>query len=178
MATFGNLNIEASSRNITGQVRGTAFTCPEVGTGNFIMVYLDDWNAGWDVQCCLYRKSDGVVIKLTEIRNGGGAAEWYQFNFPDPKPSLLNIDYGLCVRGEADLPAKVEETFARFGAVSAYRYYKDSDVTNFPDPFDGTEGIADFRYSIYCDYTPSAGGLSIPVAMHHYGHHISKIIRG
>jgi len=23
-----------------------------------------------------------------------------------------------------------------------------------------------------------AGGLSIPVAMHHYGHHIGKIIRG
>lgn len=33
-----------------------------------------------------------------------------------------------------------------------------------------------YEFDAYCNGAPP--GLSIPVAMHHYGHHISKIIRG
>lgn len=52
-----------------------------------------------------------------------------------------------------------------------------SDAAPLDDPWVDVDSTWAREMSIYATYTP-LGGLSIPVAMHHYGHHISKIIRG
>jgi hypothetical protein len=153
MAIFGNTNVEAIAKNIDGGLRGTAFTCPEDGVADSIYVYLTDWDSGTDVQCAIYKKSDSSLVKTTEIRNSGGSG-WEKFDFTDPKPSLEEgVEYVLCGKGEVFEPHK--DTSMRSGNYSVYRYYKYLESAPYPNPFDGTQGTANYRYSIYCDYTPS-----------------------
>ncbi len=55
--------------------------------------------------------------------------------------------------------------------------YLDGVYYHLPDPFGVPTGTVAAEYSLYLTYT-AVGGVSVPVVMHHYGHHISKIIRG
>lgn len=63
------------------------------------------------------------------------------------------------------------------GAANQWAYAAPGGYPNPPDPFGVPTGQLAREVSMYATYT-AVGAVSIPVAMHHYSHHISKIIRG
>lgn len=175
MAIFGNTTRE-TDRTITptGSIRGAGYACGEVGTADSIAAYMDMYDSGVKSKAALYKKSDASLVGTSNENTGDGVTGWRTWLFSVPKPSLVATDYVLCLWSDG--------AAGTFGVASkdltTYRYYKIQVYNNYPNPFNGTTGNSlNYHLSIYCNYTP-AGGLSIPVAMHHYGHHISKIIRG
>lgn len=68
-----------------------------------------------------------------------------------------------------------------YDAGAANQYYQTQSgnaMNGFPSPFSWAISYLARELSIHAQYTATGGAVSIPVAMHHYGHHISKIIRG
>lgn len=170
MATFGNTNKGA---NAAGGYDGTyavktLFTAPENGTVTSISCYTGG-GSGVTIDLGMY---SGVTL-LTRANVAAAADGWVTADVPDE--AIVNgVVYGLA--------------FKTIGTSALTYYYDGGDVNqsqrnfsltagdNLPATFTVSNQVAR-NWSIYATYTPSAGGLSIPVAMHHYNR-INKVIRG
>ena len=87
--------------------------------------------------------------------------KWYTFDFPT-QPSITNDAwYWLAWWSENEITAWKDGASANTRCRDAQSY------DGWPCPLT-PDNYYTGLLSIYCTYTPSGGGLTIPVAMHHY----------
>ena len=172
MATFGKCDIGAVHGHPGGNtLHGSKFTLAENGTLIGIKWYGDDNGLGGDAKCGVYDNSgaggDAGALKASSNEIAVGAGLGWQLHTIANVPVVAGV-YWLYVFHENQI-SLVRENVANAGGTRGLAY------NGLPDPF-GAQIDEGRQWSICCEYTPA--GISIPVAMHHYGHHISKIIRG
>lgn len=168
MATFGDISDGTSHASVEDSIKGTEYTCSGAGTANFLQMRVGHVEVAGNVRLALYKVAGKEFVGETEevfIDDVGLKT----FNFDDPKPSVIATDYIIVGWADTDIRMRYEASAEHTMHQQAIGY------DGFPNPLDSTTGA--YRFSGLCDYTPSAGGLSIPVAMHHYNR-INKIIRG
>jgi hypothetical protein len=172
MAIFGNNVKGAVSHTNEDRVFAGLFPCGEIGVADSIYVYLKNYTThSPNVKCGMFA-ADKSLMKETESRFiSQPFDDWFKFDFAAPKPDLSVANFYLGVN--------VDDYCYRYGVSEVGKdWIWDGNAFNgFPNPLDTADKWADVELSIYCEYTPSGGGLSIPVAMHHYNR-INKIIRG
>jgi len=168
MATFGYTTIGTDAdSSLTGYIDASQFTCPENGSADSISIALKcvtSWTG--KVKCAIYLASDlsaPITNGTTEEKTLTLTTnfEWYTFNFPT-SPSLSATDYVLCAWAEG---TGTEVRFPRDDDANVNRWYENHDYNGWPS-LSASDRTG--KFSIYCTYTPSGGGLSIPVAMRHY----------
>lgn len=174
--TFGNEADGTGSQNLENSVRGTIFTMDNVGNQEAIRISANlASDVDKQVRCALYNADTlalvGETVELDETYTDG---VWYDFTFA-VRPALIALqDYYIVGFGEGgvgNLGISLSNTAENFDG--------DAETYNgFPDPLVPLLVLANRSADIHCDYDTIAVGLSIPVAMHHYSHHIGKIIRG
>ena len=168
MATFGKTDIGGSTANTaTTYYRVGRYTLSEDATAVSKLTAYCSGSAA--AKMCLYKDSDKSLVAITNATVLGGAA-WYDFTFSSP-PSLTAGDYILGVWSSTNVV-----TYYNTPAGSGSYETPTLGYDNFEDPLTPASWISR-DYSYYATYTPSAGGLSIPVAVHHYNR-INKVIRG
>ena len=163
MAIFGKQTTGSGGSSLDDRIRGTIFSCIENGEAQSMTARLQSFPLGAKCKLAYYNKGSKALIGKTEERIGAGeGAAWQTFNFTAPKPQVSNIDFALCAHSDTAMAIDV-------AAVSVYRYFKDGTLVyeDYPDPWDGTEGIADYEYSIYLTYTPGVAKTIIrrPILM-------------
>jgi len=172
MATFGKTDIGGSSDSNTSAVcYACKFTAPEDGTITKVTWYTR-LNVAGNSKVAIYSDDAGDpknILAVSDEVAVGTVAGWVDF------PISLGITSG------------VKYWFAKMASQSHHYWYDAGDVNqwagdagltypNFNDPFDVDANQA-YEVSVYATYTTGGGGLTIPVAMHHYNR-INKIIRG
>jgi len=168
MATFGNTNIEATPTS-AGYVRAFSFTLTEDGTVTVIVAYCVYSSAGNSRVAIYDDVSSHPDALLVESASAAiSSTGWHTFDIADT--FLSAGTYWLAYQNDGGVVNRLGVEVGRGYEYDAHTYGA------FPDPIDNFEENGKVG-SIYATYTPSAG-LSIPVAMHHYSHHIGKIIRG
>lgn len=177
--TFGEEGDGDGDWNFNANLKyGTIFTLTEDGDITNISARMTNrFGSGEYAKCMIYNESGGDpnALQATSAElEGDDAIGWDNFVTTQ---SLTAADYCLAVFSDSGNGIR-----RQYEAASGYAVFGDSGDTYA----DGPEATwasppsewADYRLCIHADYTVGAPGLSIPVAMHHYGHHISKIIRG
>lgn len=176
--TFGKTDIGASQKytSVTSWM-GNKFTLSENGTVTALSVYVK--NAVASMLKFAIFEDDGTNNRPNTLVWGDntgisipadGDNAWHSktgLSIP-----LTVGDYWLCWMFNSDSNSLACEDTGGFRAWTAHDFEDDwvsGDWSNYATNSN--------EISIYATYTPS-GGLPIPVAMHHYGHHINKIIRG
>lgn len=163
--TFG-YDGSGASLAASGGIRGTEYNLPVNGDVESISVRWQSASSqsGY-INYAIYDSSDDLVahVGATDIVNDlnwdqAAHAAWYTISF-GTKPNLTAGNYvlvGLAGRTTIDIRM-------RFDVVSSKRYFLASADTTPPDPFNGTIGTADFKYSIYATYEESGGGAALTI---------------
>jgi len=168
--TFGKTDIGGSNYTAgCDRLYGTRFQAPEDGTVTKLSFYMGDPEQ--NVKLLMYDDNVGEpnnkLVDSGELT--GGVDEW-RHSGALSQAITKDAYYWLTFIGNtADLRYYYSAGSGRCRWVS-------DNYDSPSDPFPSGNSI-DKIMSIYATYTPSAGGLSIPVAMHHYNT-INKIIRG
>lgn len=162
METFGYDGTPGTSSSRTNHIDGSWATCPEVGTADSISVYIWAVSGTRHVKCALYKRSDLSFVGATEDKEIGALHEYVTFNFEEPKPSLENIDYVLCVWTD-------DTTNIHYDTEVGKCYHQLLTYGDWPDSYDSEEpdGLS-YKWCIYCTYTPSAAPQTLtpsPVAI-------------
>jgi len=154
---FGYETIGSGEYSIENYVRGSEFTITEAGTADNITVALKSAVGGTftgKFKCAIYNSDNSLVLNgVTEERTLTLTATvtWYTFNFVVTKPSLIvNQAYILVawtqyLTGYAYMVKDTGDT--------NQGHYDSAAYNSFPDPLVPTHN--DYKYSIYCTYTPS-----------------------
>jgi len=173
MATFGKGAPIGGSTDYTdaNYVFASKYTLGENGTATSMTVYLKCFNAGIKYRLGLY-KTDLSYVDRTDEFSPPAVDDWYTANFPAGVPLIAGYYWLYLTRDSA-----LANNRCLYDAGGANTGFYGADAYNGQDDPATPDAYSTRNRSIYCTYTPTAG-LSIPVAMHHYGHHISKIIRG
>lgn len=160
--TFGYTSIGGSSAAwATYDFYGYRFT-GAAGTATTISLYCES---------SIYARYKGVLVlqsDLNIVTNGVGdnptmnpTAGWITSTFSS-SPTIAAVDYVV-----SGIPNNSTNAVYYDTGDANYSYYDGSNSYDTPtDPTDAS--TSDEKWSIYVTYTPSAGGISIPVAMHHY----------
>jgi hypothetical protein len=155
---------------IEGFIAGSKYTITEDGTGDSISIALR-YGVAWTgkIKCAIYKHSDESLVLngVTEERTITLTSSyvWYIFNFTGTKPILTSgTEYILVAWAEA---VTGNPRFPYDGGDAGQGHTRTLAYDSFPDPYGSTGGSVE-KFSIYCTYTVTAAGLSIPVAMHHY----------
>lgn len=159
---------------INKDVRTCRFTCDVTGNLDSLTAFMQATN-GKDYYGCIYDDVAGVPTNRLGTSNAvnlDAVEEWKAFTLNAACAVTNGTVYQIGVSGDDNF----KMAYAAGVANQASRGNKPA-VGLPPDPHPGVDATAAYKVSVYGSITPSAG-LSIPVAMHHYGHHISKIIRG
>jgi len=178
MATFGYLIEGGSWTNYSVYEVQGYHAAPADGDGTLTKIsgYLRNSGASRKATALLYQylgagSAGAHLATSVEIDVPTSGATWRDFVI---NHALTNgVQYWLFIAVENGL--NVELAY-NLGGAAGVGIYDDHVYGVWEDPMVG-ETASSAERSIYATYTPSAG-LSIPVAMHHYGHHIGKIIRG
>jgi len=172
MATFGYTGVDGNvGQDVDDHLYGSKASPASNGTADKIVLRHRSWGGG-NCKAMLYDDADESLVGTTDetaFPNVGGVDTALDVPFSAPKPSVLAAKtYYIEVFSDGALLLS--------GKWQANAGEEDADA--YPDPPDPiVPTTEDHIWCIYCDYTV-AGALSIPVAMHHYSHHIGKIIRG
>lgn len=174
MATFGKTDVPAGWRDLANGVYiGSKYSLTEAGEASKMSFYVDGNGSGSGTQTFiggLYPDSGGntgaLVAQTAEILvTDAQAAGWVDGTFASGE-SLSAGDYWLVVFA---LPATRTARLAYAAVAAAGRYheaggeYPDLDADGF-----AWDGSYNYEFAINVTYTPTASGLLIPVAMHHY----------
>jgi len=171
MATFGYETIGSLGSTLSNYKDASQYTCPEDGTAQSITAALKASSGTWEghVKCAIYKASDlsspitnGETEEKTLTLNT--TAAWFTFNFPTPPTLEANTDYVLCAW--ADTGSGSTARMLRDDDASVNRWYVSATYSDTWGDLPASDRTG--KFSIYCTYTPSGGGLSIPVAMRHY----------
>ncbi len=168
--TFGYTSIGASTDgyNPANDFDGCGvFTSGSAGTATSISIYHVDYDAGksGNMKGVLILDSDYNIIS-----NGVGSPvawdsteEWVVSSFGTSPSIAASTDYVI---------GHIVDTSSMgwaYDSDASYSEHYDSS-NNYASPTHPTDltTYGSVKMSIYVTYTPSAGGLSIPIAMHHY----------
>lgn len=171
MATFGKTDTGDTQAACDDLVIASKYTLSEAGSISAITadVYAAQYTGG---KCAIYDSSLNLVAESESwINLAAGGREWHEFTV-DPPVELAAGDYFLALWGS------LIGFSGYYDAGSTDQWGQDANsYDGWPDPitWDSNE---DRALAIYATYTPTGGGLSIPVAMNQYGIHINKKIRG
>ena len=163
--TFGYTNIGGTLFVMgSDHLKGSIFTSPsDIDTAQSISIYATRY-------AVKHAYLKGVIVlnsNLNIITNGVGSPsslvsgdDWYVSDFatdPSPAPST---EYVL-------MAISSDSCHLAYDTGATNQGY--NDLTNsYDSPTDPTDATSDDReYSIYCTYTAAAGGVSIPIIMHH-----------
>lgn len=180
MATFGYETEGSSQKVMSGAFQyggGHTYSPAQNGTLDSITAYLVQNGAYLPhLRFGLYDSSDDSLVGETEEwQLTTGWDGWKTLNVSG-SPAIFSAKSYYFAIGEAH-----QLDLKHNSGSQGYKYESVgwAQGSNFENPWVGyTTSGSQFLFSWYGTYTPSGAGLSIPVAMHHYGHHISKIIRG
>ena len=182
MATFGyDGAADGSEAYATDRKQGTIFTLTEQGQITKITARAGNWVNVVNAKGIIYNVSagdpSGLEITTAETQIPAGSPnDWKDFTGGDLPVTLSAGDYMIGLIAEV---AAANWTFRRDADAGFNINGNVDDYTDGPaDPFGLPGTVANKRFCVYATYTPVGAGVSIPVAMHHYGHHIGKIIRG
>ena len=173
MATFGETGTGSNDWTFNYEgLTGSIFTAPADGTITKVFVRIKGNPSSLQVKAHVYDVSGGAPdtkLASSTAQTPVDSEHWEEIAVSQ---AISNgVDYCIAISHEgSDLKGRAQsnvgdninrdpQTFCSEGAWSDSAY-------------------ADFHLCIYAEYTPAGAGISIPVAMHHYGHHITKIIRG
>ena len=178
MATFGKTS-NAGSDISFGQevVQGCKYTSPgDCGTITEIAAFIRAHTGTVNAVAKIYADNAGapgaLLAESSAVANIDTTPAWEYFNGNDfPYVAAANTVYWLCIHASANHRMRYEA-----GAANQVMWNGVATYPVNPEPPTPTYGA--YEQSIYATYTPTGAGLSIPVAMHHYSHHIGKIIRG
>jgi len=172
MATFGKTDIGGSNTTTAIRIVGGHYAPANGnGTADSIEVYLNFTGATEKLKGALYEYvgpgdagnliANGVTDEITPLTG----ARWHVLPFSGTKPSVVDgTQYFIMWLGsETDHIFYYDSGGAAgincYGPIRAY--------DGFTDPLINETASTAMR-SIFCNYTPSGAGVSIPVAMHHY----------
>ena len=138
-------------------MRGSVFTIPEDGTADSMTFYGKTSFGAADVMLAIYKHSDSSLVGATEEITVTATAQWWPASFAAPKPSLdASTEYVLV--GFASTSIKF---YCDAGETDQEHYQGSLAYPTFPNPADFIH--YDFKFSIYCTYTPSAAAPGKPV---------------
>jgi len=149
------------------------WAAPANGTVDSLHAYVEDGPSGnWNhCQMAIYPDNGGKIDGSTLLCH---SAELYDYNLAGAwetyavagSPAMANgVDYWLCYWHDTTYSRRFYDSGSGAQRYSTETYSAD----NWPDPGEATTAFqSSVEYSLYVTYTPSAGGLSLPVAMHHY----------
>jgi hypothetical protein len=151
--TFGNTNQEYyySSGYLENTIRGSSFTCTENGTIQSITAYIQCTSSAKNMKAAIYNEGTHTKVAETEENSIPPGTAWVTFNFPTPPSVTEGNSYVLVVWSDS-------------GYGYAYLYYSYYGSWNQGHSqsrtYDGWPSSASFshdnyRYSIYCTYTPT-----------------------
>jgi len=169
MATFGKTDIGGSTASSGEKVFGGHYAPADGnGTADSIEVYLD-FSVATKLKGALYvyigAGNAGAVLAngLTDEIVPLTGARWHVLPFSGTKPSVVNgTQYFIIVMVDDD-----STFYYTAGGAAGINLYKTVTYGAFEDPLTGESASTAMR-SVFCNYTPSGAGLSIPVAMHHF----------
>ena len=168
ISTFGDTTLEAGASAIATAgicyIEGAVFTLGEAAYATSISVALSRAVAGTDnVKCAIYLHSDLSLVEETPARSITFTTVPKWFNFPFTTPVLLAAVAYIPVC-EAEYTAQNISMYKVAGDVNQEHYQDLVAYGAFTDPL--VPVSANFEYSIYCNYTPTAapGTVSLMVA--------------
>ena len=175
--TIGYASI-GGTQDVTGAyIIACRFACPTTGSANPGTFYLygRDTAGPRNWPGAVYELGDGNIsgnAKLStsdasismQTTNGWRSAAITYTGF------TAGTDYFLAVAGQ-----QISVCFTYYDTVtSGYEDMQYDGGTTLPNPFGVRDGTLAREGSMYIDYTAAGGGLSKPIAMYHYQHHIGS----
>jgi len=181
MATFGKTDVGGTivTKSVDIHYCICRWTAPADGNVTSMSVYIDDALSATQFRLGLYN-----MINCSHTTNarpgtvaGQSAATAIGAGWQSAAVAAAITNgsiYGMVVGADNDIDIVYDAD------ADTRKTYTNTNYTwgAFPNTPSGSGHSHEARaYSIYATYT-AVGGVSVPVIMHHYGHHISKIIRG
>ena len=161
---FGYETAGGSLQNLWNIIAGSVFACTEAGTADSITAYIGVGSSptgGHDtyVKCAIYDSSLNLVGSSAQVLLPKATTGWRTFNFSDPKPSLSIANYWLVAW--AEFPHATFSTWLYYNAGDANQgLTKATTYNGFPNPL-VTPTYSSNKYSIYCTYTVTGGGVTV-----------------
>ena len=177
MATFGRCSESGASEYGAQQDRLYLgeYVLSEDGCVSQITIYGSAVSGSFAMKACIYDDDGGDPGNLKGVSSEtsvGTNEQWWTFTF-DPAVSLSAGTYWMGWNHDGT----VDFDYFYVAASGEGRYSTSTTYDVWPNPA-GSLNNTDKSFCVCATYTTGGGGLTIPVAMHHYGHHIGKIIRG
>ncbi len=157
--TFGEAAGGASTFTFTNYIMAkVAAPADGDGTADSISFYCGSWVAGGKVKGALYLNSNSSLLTPQTEEKSSGAGGVNTFNFTGG-PSVTNgTNYGIAVwNGDYSVSIQYDT-----GGVSGNSKYQNLTYGTWPNP--ATLTNSDAIYSVYCTYTPAAGGYAETVS--------------
>jgi len=141
-----------------------------------------DSSGTWDNETQMY-DDDENIYGQGSVPGANQWSEFVVFTHAAMTSDRMRVNAAVTVSEQIDMDAHVDGGWVDVfeGAVVDHAWMEKTFSQGSVDEIrirlqkDGTGSIYVYEVDFY---EVAAGGLSIPVAMHHYSHHIGKIIRG
>jgi hypothetical protein len=150
-ATLGYNSVGTLTQSIENTIRGSSFTIQGYGQAHSITLYLELSGGATNkkVKAAIYSDTGNFIAGTEEktVSSNG----WYTFNLNDPKPILVTSTNYLLVAwstsGTGDIRLRYDAGSTNQGQRTSLTY------GNWPSS--STFNHDNYKYSIYCTYTPA-----------------------
>jgi hypothetical protein len=148
MALFGDAGAIENLTEVSGQLYGGRYTCPEAGTAISITVYID--NSAYsqkNFKAALYETATGNLIAYSGNVLVGLVNAWITFPLIS-HAAITNQSYDIVVAGAAEFD--LNQGAVGTDCFAAYTY-----TDPLPNPVVMTAPGVGFKTLIYCTYIPA-----------------------